>query len=239
MSATGAEAAAAGAHPLPVEERLAAHLSAWLGAWPPVRPLQLVGSVARELPGWDGTVQPVVGVSDGTALVLSVPRAVAHRLRATDPGDDCPTLMLAEALGHTPEQAGRAGWERIVFRWSTAPAPLPDIGTWRSPDHPGLPSWLRPFHGEVLVALDPDGRVAAGAGRKRHTRHGHEIAVGTEPGHRGQGLARALVAQMARRILVDGGLPLYLHLPANLASARVADAAGFPDRGWRLLALQL
>jgi len=27
-------------------------------------------------------------------------------------------------------------------------------------------------------------------------------------------------------------VPTYLHDPANLASARVADAAGFPDRGW-------
>jgi hypothetical protein len=26
-----------------------------------------------------------------------------------------------------------------------------------------------------------------------------------------------------------------MHDPANLASARVADAAGFPDRGWTAL----
>lgn len=239
MGSTAAETRAAGAHPLPVDERLAAHLRVWLGAWPPARPLQLVGSVARELPGWDGRVSPVIGVSDGSRMLLSVPRAAARRLRKADPGDRCPTVMLAEALGRSPQEATRARWERIVFRWSTAPAPLPELGTWKLPDHPGLPSWLRPFNGDVLVALDRDGRVAAAAGRKRHTRYAHEIAVGTEPTHGGQGLARALVARMARRILADGALPLYLHDPTNLPSAHVADAAGFPDRGWELLHLHL
>ena len=42
-----------------------------------------------------------------------------------------------------------------------------------------------------------------------------------------------LVAQAARRVLDEGAVPTYQHDPANIASARVADAAGFPDRGWR------
>jgi hypothetical protein len=33
-------------------------------------------------------------------------------------------------------------------------------------------------------------------------------------------------------VLDEGALPTYLHSPANLASAAVAEAAGFPDRGW-------
>jgi hypothetical protein len=33
-------------------------------------------------------------------------------------------------------------------------------------------------------------------------------------------------------VLADGAVPLYQHDPENTASARVADAAGFPDRGW-------
>jgi hypothetical protein len=32
-------------------------------------------------------------------------------------------------------------------------------------------------------------------------------------------------------------VPTYQHDPANVASARVADAAGFPDRGWRSMAM--
>lgn len=228
-----------GRQPLPVEERLTAHLRAWLGTWPPQRPLHVVGSSARELPGWDGKVVPVLGVSDGNALVLSLPRDMAGRVQRTDPGEQWPAALLAEALGRSPQNAAKATWSRATFRWSTAPAALPDLGTWRSPDHPDLPSWLRPFNGEVLVALDSAGRVAAGVGRKQHTRYGHEIAVVTEAAHRGRGLARGLVARMARRILVEGAVPLYLHDPANRRSARVADAAGFPDRGWQLLELRL
>ncbi|PWU56502.1 GNAT family N-acetyltransferase, partial [Micromonospora globispora] len=48
----------------------------------------------------------------------------------------------------------------------------------------------------------------------------------------GRGLARRLVAQAARRVLDEGAVPTYLHAFDNPASARVAEAAGFPDRGW-------
>jgi len=45
------------------------------------------------------------------------------------------------------------------------------------------------------------------------------------------------VAQAARRVLADGAVPTYLHAFDNEASARVADAAGFPDRGWHVFEL--
>jgi len=45
------------------------------------------------------------------------------------------------------------------------------------------------------------------------------------------------VAQAARRVIADGAVPTYLHAFDNTASARVADAAGFPDRGWQVLEL--
>ncbi|MEO3777123.1 GNAT family N-acetyltransferase [Micromonospora sp. B11E3] len=75
-------------------------------------------------------------------------------------------------------------------------------------------------------------RPLAGAAIKRHDAHGHELAVGTVPAARGRGLARRLVARAARRVLDEGAVPTYRHDPANVASARVAAAAGFPDRGW-------
>ena len=37
--------------------------------------------------------------------------------------------------------------------------------------------------------------------------------------------------------LADGAVPTYLHAFDNEASARVADAAGFPDRGWHVFEL--
>lgn len=46
--------------------RLAAHLRTWLGRWPGDGPgLTVVGSAARTVPGWDGRVHPLVGVSVG------------------------------------------------------------------------------------------------------------------------------------------------------------------------------
>jgi predicted GNAT family acetyltransferase len=86
----------------------------------------------------------------------------------------------------------------------------------------------------VLVVLDGDTYVA-GVGLKRHDDAGREIAVGTEEAARGRGLARRLVAQAARRVLDEGAVPTYLHAPDNIASAKAADAAGFPDRGWSVI----
>lgn len=161
---------------------MAIHLRAWLGAWPPPRPVQVVGSTAREIPGWDGAVYPVLGVSDGTAMVLSVSPQVARQLRQADPGDDDPAVVLARALGRPTDVAEQVTWSQLVLRWTTTPAVPRDLGIWWPTNHPHLPSWLRPFNGDLLVALDADGAVVAGAGRKQHTRYGHEIAVVTEPG---------------------------------------------------------
>ncbi len=125
----------------------------------------------------------------------------------------------------------------MVFRFTTRPAPLPDAGVWLAGDDPALPDWLRPFGGEVLAALDATGGYVAGVGIKRHDVFGHELAVGTDPAARGAGLARRLVAQAARSVLAAGAVPTYAHDVDNLSSARVADAAGLPDRGWRILRL--
>ena len=122
-----------------------------------------------------------------------------------------------------------------VFRWSVEPAVLEDAGTWVPVSDRRVPAWLLPFGGEVLMAFDQAGAYIAGVGIKRHDDLGRELAVVTEEAARGQGLARRLVAQAARRVLDEGGIPTYLHADANVRSAKVADAAGFPDRGWRIL----
>jgi GNAT superfamily N-acetyltransferase len=115
---------------------------------------------------------------------------------------------------------------------------LPDGGDWIDPRDPRVPTWLRPFnYGSVLIAWDADGRYGAGVGIKRHDDTGHELAVVTSSHLRGRGIARRLVAQAARRLLAEGKLPTYLHDPKNVASARVADAVGFLDRGWSVYGL--
>lgn len=212
---------------------LTAHLRSWVGAWPPPAsgpPLHVVAHPARALPGWDGEAYPAAGVlrTDGRGVLGVDPDAAALL-----PSGDVDAVLAA-----LPAAFGGVGAAmRGVFRWTTAPAPaadLPDAGEWLPVADPRVPPWLRPFGGQVLVALEDDAYVA-GVGLKRHDDHARELAVVTTEQARGRGLARRLVAQAARRVVDDGRVPTYLHAPGNAASARVAEASGFPDRGWQVL----
>lgn len=210
------------------DRRIHLHLATWLGQWPAPAGLHVVGSWRRSRPAWDGRLRPAIAVTAGAGTVLSVPpdRVAVVRDLARRPDRLLPAL---------PAAVGQPGWpvHDDVFRWCVAPARLPEVGEWIAPTTLGLPSWLRLFDRPVLVVRDDRGRYLAGVGIKRHDRFGHELAVGTVPAARGQGLARRLVAQAARRVLDEGAVPTYLHDRTNTASARVAEAAGFPDRGWR------
>ena len=216
--------------------RLRLHLRSWLGRWPATSPIEVVGSVRRELPGWDGRLFPVIGVHSPDGSVLSVPQRDAARLRAAVRQLLADGTSWEELLPRLPILLGQDG-RRVysgVFRWCEEPAKMRDVGDWIDATDESVPEWLRPFGHEVLIARDPDsGAYLAGVGIKHHDQYGRELAVGTEPESRGRGLARALVAQAARRVLDEGAVPTYQHDPANAASARVAEAAGFPDRGWR------
>lgn len=201
---------------------LTEHLRHWLGAWPPSGELDVIGSPRRSEPGWDGRIHPAIGVGSPDGGVLSVAPEHVERVAAASPSE-------VPALVGYP----RRGWFTAVYRWSTAPAALPDAGLWVPASSPGVPEWLRPFGGEVLVAVDPgSGEHLAGVGVKRHDAYGHELSVVTAPAARGRGLARRLVAQAARRVLDEGAVPTYMHATSNAASAAVAEAAGFPARGW-------
>src|SRR5215203_999818 len=210
------------------------HLTGWAGGLPAADGLRLVASPRNGEPGWDGRPQLLTGIADPAGrTVVAVPPAVAELLaHYQDPGG-------TRSLGLLPGLLGKAGHtvERVAFRWTEAPADLPDVGVWVDTAWPRLPGWLRPFGGQALVVFDGHGQYLAGVGIKRHDQLGHEIAVGTEPQARGQGLARRLVAQAARRILDRGRIPTYLHTVDNAASSRVAAAAGFPDLGWSALML--
>jgi GNAT superfamily N-acetyltransferase len=219
---------------LPVDDRLEAHLRTWLGVWPPERKLVVTTAPGRTEPGWDGAVHAVVGVASPDGAVLSVPPERVDAVAAL--ADDLDGLRQAG-----PEMGDALGWPEArlfdgVFRWSTSPTPLDDAGEWIAVDDPRVPGWLRPFGGEVLMALDDaTGEYIAGVGIKVHDEFGHELAVVTEDAAQGKGLARRLVAQAARRVIERGAVPTYLHADSNVRSAKVAVASGFPDRGWRIL----
>lgn len=233
---------------------LRAHWRAWLGATDddlavlgsgsrkgPPR-VVVVGSAGRTTAGWDGEVHAVTGVvdADGCAVVSVPPDHVQWARDLVAGGGDLARLraVLPTRL-RLPDHVVYQG----VCRWSAGPADVPaadvlaETGRWVPADDGRVPEWLKPFGGDALVALDDDDRYLAGVGLKRHDRHGHEISVGTDERARGRGLARRLVAQAARSLHADGVVPTYLHDPANTASARVADAAGLPDRGWWALGI--
>lgn len=219
-----------------MERRLIEHLSHWLGSWPPVGELHIIGEPGRERPGWDGKIHPVLGVSSPEGGVLSVPPRTAEAV-ADAYAMDADLAVLGPQI---PARVGfpERGWFTAVYRWTTRPALLPDAGVWLPADDPEVPAWLRPFGHDVLVARDPvTGEHLAGVGVKRHNAYGHELAVVTAPPARGRGLARRLVAQAARRVLDEGAVPTYMHDPSNLASATVAQAAGFEDLGWHAFGL--
>lgn len=215
------------------DARLTAHLRSWVGGWPPPSsgaPVHVVSCPGHALPGWDGEVHPARGVlrADGRG-VIGVPPAAAAKLV------DGPLDAIVDAV---PAALGLAGGVYVgVFRWTTAPpaaTDLPDAGVWLDVSDPRVPPWLHPFGGQVLVALDDD-RYVAGVGLKRHDEHARELSVVTTEQARGRGLGRRLVAQAARRVVDEGRVATYLHAPDNLASAKVAEASGFPDHGWKVL----
>jgi GNAT superfamily N-acetyltransferase len=211
--------------------KLADFLAEYLGAWPGTPGLTVTGSTVRGRPGWDGQVRDVVGVSSPQTAVISVPPDAAQRVRDRAQSWQQAASVLPEALAR-PESRVYYG----TFRWTYQPEDLPDAGVWIPVDDPRVPPWLHPFGGEALITLIDDS-YAAGVGIKRHNASGLEISVGTEPEHRGKGLAARLVAQAARWILAQGAVPIYLHDPANIASDRTANAAGFPDQGWQILGM--
>jgi GNAT superfamily N-acetyltransferase len=218
-------------------ERLTLHLRSWIGEWPPPSAgVHVVGDRARLEPTWDGAVRPLQGVGNGVGTVIAVPPAAVATVTEAI-GDDLGRPGLGDELGAILG-VGPAAFGAGVFRTTDHVDPtVADIGVWFEQQADGLPEWLVPFNGPRLVAFDDDGRPAAGVGIKVHDRYGHELSVVTEEAARGRGLARRLVATAARRILADGAVPTYLHAPDNTASARVAKAVGFADRGWTVWGL--
>lgn len=219
---------------------LTAHLRAWIGAWPPPgRGLTVVAVRDRELPAWDGRPRPLMGAvdpdADGiVAVAPAIHQPVAellHGLPATALDDEDLCRRVGEVANGEGAVLG-AG----ALRWTTAiDVAVEPLGTWLPHDDPRVPAWLEPFGGAALVALGDDGTYLGGVGIKRHDPTGHELAVVTAEAHRGQGIATRLVATAARHELEHVPVVTYLHDPDNAASAAVADAAGIPDRGWRVL----
>jgi GNAT superfamily N-acetyltransferase len=212
-------------------------LAAWLGRWPaPSGTVEVVGAERRTQPAWDGRPAPLTGVLTPDGGVVSVAPDRVGAVAAVLDGLD--VAGVRERRAELAEAVGAPGGRVIdgIFRWTAHPTALEDAGEWVDTGDPVIPAWLKPFGGDALVTVE-GGKVVAGVGLKRHDPAGQEVAVVTEEEARGRGLARRLVSQAARRVVEGGGVVVYLHAPDTVASARVAEASGFPDAGWRILGL--
>ena len=141
-----------------VPTALTAHLRQCLGLWPPARELHVVASPERVKPGWDGRMHPALGIADASgAAVLSVPPSAAGEVRRHA------STGLDSIFERLPAQVGAAGRStyRAVFRWTTAPADLPELGVWVRADAAGVPAWLRPFGGEGSLQRTGMGPISA------------------------------------------------------------------------------
>lgn len=213
--------------------RIARHLAHRLGAWPPERPIHVVGSMLRTQPEWDGVVRPVLGVATAHAMVLSVaPHAVGDVETLSLEGFDALSSGIGRLFGRPDLRLGVND-----FRYLARIVDLEPLGEWVESDDPRLPAWLRPFNGGILIVCDGNERYMAGVGLKLHDALASEIAVGTEPEFRGRGLARRLVATAARHLAQSGATATYEHVRANDRSGAVAVASGFSDEGWTTIHL--
>jgi GNAT superfamily N-acetyltransferase len=216
-----------------LDERLERFLAEWLGSWPPHGELEVTTTDYRSRLGWDGRLQPLTGVSNEVGTVISVAAPYLEGARELAKGG---LASVDAGIGALFDRPG-ARLRRGIFRACRHLVLADELGQWVDSTDERLPEWLHAFSGEVLVAFDEAGAYAAGVGLKHHHQLNYEIAVGTEPQHRGRGLARTLVAQAARRIYEQGAVATYQHAADNFASAKVAEASGFPDLGWRSVGL--
>jgi GNAT superfamily N-acetyltransferase len=216
-----------------LEARLVRHLRYRLGAWPPRGGLEVVTSVNRDRPEWDGVVRPIAGVETAEGMVLSVPPAAfAEVAQLAERGLPALSAGIGEVFGQPGTTFGKG-----VFRYIDRLVEFEELGEWVETEDPRLPGWLRPFNGGILIVCDDQDRYMAGVGIKRHDEFGSEIAVGTEPEFRGRGFARRLVATAARYLVRSGVTVIYEHALDNVASGAVATSAGFSDRGWKAIHL--
>ena len=215
-------------------------LTGWLGSWPPAVPVHVVVDPEPDRLAWDGGPRRVTGVADPEGRAPGAGAAGGRRPAARAARGPRGAARRA-ARGRRPSRHGGCG--RAAVGTGTCPTPgrCPTRGSGcrrRSPARAtrGCPPWLRPFGGEVLVALDEPRTATSPAWASSGTPPDLCESPSSPPSAaRGRGLARRLVAQAARAVTAAGCAVLYLHAPDNEASARTARGSGFPDTGWRVI----
>jgi len=185
----------------------------------------------RNEPEWASWIQMIWFFSIDTVLVCSV--APEYAKQAETIFEKCRSHPLLSETWLAQAQSITDGQEWVqceLFYYPTQNPPLPMSQYTVERLRPGEPEadrLLRNFDGGVYVISDANGKLASHAAVKKKGLL-REIAVGTQPEYRQQGMGRAVVAYAVQEILAQGYVPTYwpdsLH---NKASYALAYSVGF------------
>jgi GNAT superfamily N-acetyltransferase len=195
--------------------------------------IHVVTSPRRARPGWGGYTVPALAISSPKGGIMSV-RADLHERIARQFSFERETTPMG---GEDFEQLRRMVYTAIPYAHSlNGHAMSIDVGAFRpiesqavlldSRDTRGI-DLRRRFDGPVYVVFGIRGQIVSWAAIKLKSDTVWEIAVVTESGYRGRGLAKQVVSAATRRILDEGKTPLYVYDRTNFASGRVCRSLGY------------
>jgi hypothetical protein len=197
--------------------------------------VHLLSESRRGLPAWHGFTMPIVGLSFAPGAVIACRPDLTDCMRAELGSDirqpylDGPAFRrLWRAVKRcTPNAFVLAGDFRAVTEATFSPPSTFGRAEDIHEDDPAALHLRTRFDGAIFGVRGPHGRLVAWTALKLKSDTVWELAVATEPDHRGRGYARDTVAAAARFTLDQGRIPIYIHDRDNGTSAFVARAIGF------------
>ena len=191
----------------------------------------LIETESRNEPEWASWIQPIWLFSMGPTVICSVsPQYVTQAaavFKGVAPGD----LLKADLLRQATSIISDKEWVQCELFYYPSPQAPSSLSSYTVESLQSGPAdavnLLRNFDGGVYVIRDPAGNLAAHAAVKNKGLI-REIAVGTEPQYRAQGMGRAVVARAIHEVLSIGCVPTYWPDSLdNIASYALARSLGF------------
>jgi GNAT superfamily N-acetyltransferase len=194
---------------------------------------------ARSQVAWGDWLQPIWAVSLFSTTLCTVAPMYAAQTASIFGALAAPSLLSPNLLDTLQGCFGPAGWqplEILVYpSVSILLEPTTRAVTRLDPLHPEYKKYSTEFSGGTYAVLNGEGRILAWAGIKDHGSI-NEIAVGTDPQHRRQGLGKAVLSWAVAEILARGRVPVYVpDALDNAASYALARSLGFEKIGEMLL----
>lgn len=191
----------------------------------------LIETEARSEPEWASWIQPIWLFSlDATVICSVLPQYAAQAeavFKVVMPGSLLDEHLLKQASSIIPDM------EWVQCELFYYPLQYQSLRVFPSRierlqvGEEGAEKLLRNFDGGVYVIRDSAGHIAAHAAVKNKGLI-REIAVGTQPAYRAQGMGSAVVARAIHEILAIGCVPTYWPDSLdNIASYALAQSLGF------------